>query len=224
MKRFFLIAATAVSVACNKKVEKDKVSAIDSSIIKLSDTAYVSVNKGFLDEFKDSKEQTFIFTPPKNGTQPIRGTKHVGAEFLSLFPPQLKIGNTKKPEVFAVEKFKVDKNTTALITQNPGDYSLTSLNLILYNHRAEAVSALLEVADETGDAGYFSKKQTVLVKDSGKIKGLMWFTTSIEPVDNDDPTHPVKTNDYFSVQLKNGKIDTAKATKAEIARYKGYFK
>lgn len=216
--------AAVSAFSCNKKAEEKKVSAIDSAIIQLPDSAYVSVNKSFLDAFKSKEQQEYVFTPPTHITQPIRNAVHVGSQYLPLFPSTLKIGNAKKPEVFAVEKFKIDKNTTALITQNPGDFALSSLNLMLYNHQAEAVSAMLEVADKTDDKRFKSRKQTVLVRDSGRVKGLMWYTTSILPVDENDPTHPMTTEEYFSITIKNGKIDTAKASPEEINRYKAYLK
>lgn len=224
MKHVVLLLAAGVLLSCAKKSEENIPSKIDSAVIRLPDTAYISVNQTLLDKFKTTEQDEFIFTPPKHIRQPMRGTKQVGAQYLPIFPSSLKIGNTKRPEVFAIQKFKIDNNTTALVTQNPGDFALSSINLMLYNHQAEAVSGLLEVADETDEKGYKSKKQTVLVRDSGHVKGLMWYSTRLEPVDADDPTNLMTTNEYFSISINNGKIDTAKATQEQINELRRFFK
>lgn len=224
MKQVQLLLALGVLLSCAKKSEDHTPSKIDSAVIRLPDSAYVSVNQTFLDAFKTAEQDLWHFAPPKYIRQPIRGTRQIGAQFLGILPSSLKIGNTKKPEVFAIQKFKIDNNTTALVTQNPGDFALSSINLMLYSHPGETVSSMLEVADETDDKGYKSRKQTVLVRDSSRVRGLMRYTTSILPVDENDPTHPVTTDEYFSVSIKNGKIDTAKATAQQVNELKKYLK
>lgn len=221
MKRLLILVATA-TLSCNQKVEKEKVSAIDSAIIKLPDSAYVSVNKGFLDKFKPTQDSVLIFSAPQNSIQPIRGSRQIGPQYLKILPAKLAIGNTQNPQVFAISRFRNGQDETVLITQNPGSFSLTSVNLLLYNHKAEGITGFLEVADEAKDPGFKSTKHTVLIRHKDGIKGLMRYSNDIFPINADDPTRPLSTDEYFSIQIMGGKIDTAKATPPQIAEFKSY--
>ena len=224
MKKIIPLFLALLMLSCNKKNESEKVSKIDSAIIKLPDSAYVSENKSFLDAFKNVDSAVIVFSPPSELRQPMRKAVWLKDDYVKLYPKLMNIGNPKKPEIYAVKKFKIDKNFTGLVTQNLGEYYLSSINLMLYDHKTERINSFIELADRTDDTHFSNYKKTVLVKDSGKISGLMRYTESLTPVDADDPSKPYQATKYFSVKIKNGKIDSAKATNAEIARYKGYFK
>lgn len=217
------LLATFALVSCSEK-NSEKVSNIDSAISKLADSVYVSENKDFLDQFKTVSDTVLVFESPKDGTQPLRQSQWLKPDFLKFYPTALKIGNPRKPEVYALQKFEADRQNTCLITQNPGDFSLTSISLLLYNHQAEAVSGLLELADYRLEKGFMSQKKSVLVKSKNRILGLMKYVMKIEPVDAEDPTKPYSESAYYSVNIHNGKIDTAKATPAQIDQFKSYLK
>lgn len=216
MKKIGVIILLAFIVSCNKKAEEQKVSAIDSAVIKAPDTAYVSMNIEFLNKFKETTADTLLFQSPENSIQPIRNAPQINDEEIHLFPTLFKKGNLRKPDVYAISKFSLDKDNIGLVVQSPGDYSLSALNLLVYNKQADGITATIELADRTTDKGYSDEKKTWLMKDSLGIKGLMHLYTSIEPVDANDPTRPSKTNDYWWIRFKNGKIDTTRVSSSEM--------
>lgn len=216
MKKIGLFFLLIFLMSCNKKTKETKVSAIDSAVIKAPDTAYISENMEFLNKFKDVSGDTLVFVSPENSSQPLRNAPHISDEEIRLFPSLFKKGNLKNPDVYAMSRFSLDKDNIGLVVQSPGDFSLSSVNLLIYNKPGEGISGTIELADRTSDAGYTDEKKTWIIKDSTGIKGLMHFYTSIAPVDANDPTRPSKTNDYWWLHFKNGKIDTTRVSPQEM--------
>ena len=210
-------------LSCSKKSDSEKISKIDKGITSLNDSVYVSPNKHFLDLFKDEDLTVKLIAPPEDVTRQLAGSTHLKNDFLPLFPKFFPVGNPENPAVYALSKFVVDKSTLGLLTQNEQEKKLSSINLLLYNRQAEMSSQFIELADKASDDRFTSDKRTVLVKDSSGVKGLMKYETSVKPLDANDPTIPVTNTSWYRIEIKSGRIDTAKASSADIASYRRYF-
>lgn len=218
MKVKSCILAAVIMCSCGKKAAEKRTSHIDPAVTALPDSTYVSVNKVFLDKFSVKKDSVFWFLPTPLDRNPARGVQ-ISAEETGLFPLGFPTGNPRKPYVYALFSFAVDKGRTALVTRNPGSNFSNSLQLSLYDHRAEGVVSTIEVAAERHDRGYFSRKETVIYNAEGKLRGIGHLTAEVGPKDENDPTHPVKLEKYYRITVGPAGIDTAAASQAETEKF-----
>ncbi len=109
MKNIVYIIASVLLFSCKEKFKEGKFSNIDSTVIKLQDTAFVSVNKLFLDQFKTISPDTLLIEYPADSAIRPANSNKIFCGFTKLFPKGMNIGNPERPLVYALSKFDIDK-------------------------------------------------------------------------------------------------------------------
>lgn len=102
---------------------------------------------------------------------------------LKLFPRDERfdsfIGGIEKFQAFL--KFEINENLYGLIVRMPGEYDFTAMHLYFYDIiKDEILPKSFEVADSTGDAGYYEDKKSWLFKDGNHLKSFTYHWTELE--------------------------------------------
>ena len=224
MKNLFLIAIVFLIFSCNKKNEEvpsQQTESQDSLVIE-QDSAekWVSKNQGFLDKFKTLELDSIGFTSPEYDDKlGISLTK----EDLKLFPKSMNWESFSADNQFeTVGKFNIDKNTIGIVLRTPSEYSFSSLKLFFYDKNKEEISSKhLELADQWGDAGYSEEVKSWLYRDEkGNLKSFLHLYRDLQKIEAPDPTKPFTTNEYFEIEISPEKLDTARISKADLAKFR----
>ncbi|GAB3919323.1 hypothetical protein [Mucilaginibacter boryungensis] len=147
--------------------------------------------------------------------------KRIDTTLLYLLPKGILWDDT---ECFAVYKFTIDKNNIGLITRTPGQYSTSSIKLLVYDKRKDTINDFFELAEKWGDAGDVLEKVAWIYKaDNHKFNYLIWEEFShYNSIDNDKDTSVNRDDTYSLLEISNAKHDTLnKKAEALFKKFKG---
>lgn len=204
----------------NQRYEADTTASVSQNNTLQTERPWVSKNQVFLDKFKIIELDFTKFSAPNYEVKSVGPS--LTKEELQLFPKSLKVDSfIGEPDSFqAHSKFDINDNLIGLVARMPGEYSFTALKLFFYDKiKDEILPQYFEVADHTGDAGYSEKMTSWLFKDGNQLKSFSYHWTKIEKVEPDDPTRESRTDDYYIIKLSPEKMDTARVSKPDLAKY-----
>src|SRR6478735_1302241 len=76
----------------------------------------------------------------------------IDTSFVKQFPERLTFNFQYEREYYACFKFSIDSNRIGLITRTPGDYSPSSIKLLVFDKQKDSLVDFFELADNWHDA------------------------------------------------------------------------
>lgn len=146
--------------------------------------------------------------------------KRIDTTLLHLLPKEIRSDDI---EYFATYKFNIDSNNIGLITRTPGQYSSSSIKLLVYNTKTDTITDYFELAEKWGDAGDVLNKIAWIYKtDDHKFNYLVWEDFSHDNnIENDKDTTVSHDNTYYLLESNNSKHDTlSKKAEALFKKFK----
>lgn len=158
----------------------------------------------------------------ENGIEGRYKGKPLGMRYTSLLPVALTEGyepdENSEPQYFACYRFPINSRFTGLITRTPGEYDITVLSLLYYDHEADSVGYAFELVHDFGDAGDAVYYDTWLIRNARSVDCWMAVTGHWGEGDPEDSLalHYSQT-DYFKVDLAARTLDTSYKNRPEWA-------
>jgi hypothetical protein len=163
-----------------------------------------------LSKFDDKKFDTLQVYSPQDLEGEYKGVPLDSADAI-LFPLEIaKQHFAEPPGIFAIYKFPIDKNRTALIARTPSVYVQSSIKLFLLDRTKDTITSMIELAESWGDAGDYMEKKALLFKNQKQqLNALIWLLIGHDSsVDNLADTTIQECNSYFLLNLSGNKADT----------------
>lgn len=137
--------------------------------------------------------------------------KYSGVELdsteMMLLPEGL--GSLEPHSFFACYKFTIDSASIGLITRVPGEYSPTSIKLLVLDTKLDSVVSYFELSDLSGDAGDMWQKTSWLYKNENSYRSLLWQELTHDHIVDDEADSTVdRTNNYYLIDFSSLKPDT----------------
>ncbi len=115
---------------------------------------------------------------------------------------------------YACYKFPISSRFTGLITRTPGEYDVSVLSLLYYDHEADSVGYAWDLLHNWGDAGDAVNYNTWLIRNGGTIDA--WMAVNTIWGDVEDSLYNSSTQ-YFRADLASRTLDTSYKNKPEWA-------
>ncbi len=114
------------------------------------------------------------------------------------FPKQLLYNFQFDKEYYACFKFFIDSNRTGLITRTPGEYTSSSIKLLVFDTQKDSIVNFSELADNWNDAESDMIKTSWLFRNlDNQINNFIWQRDNFVE-DTDDPNkNKLTTTDKF---------------------------
>lgn len=146
--------------------------------------------------------------------------KPLGMLYFPLLPGSLTDGlvpdGTNELEYFACHRFPINNRFTGLITRTPGEYDITRVSLLYYDHEADSIGYAFDVINNWGDAGDAINYRTWLIRAANSVECWMAIQAFYDGEDLEDSLYETST-DYFKVDLATRMLDTSYKNKPEWA-------
>ena len=122
---------------------------------------------------------------------------------------------------FACYKFKVNDSLTGLLTRVPAEYVSNSVDLYVYNTRADSVVKVINVAASFGDAGDASSRVTRIIRDKDLLFLSLVAVTYDRSVEDEKDTIVEEWNFFELFRFLSQRVDTVSKDSATITdKYK----
>lgn len=108
-----------------------------------------------------------------------------------------------QPSHFAVYQFPMDSATTGLIVRTPSHQVSTSIMLLAYNKKDDAITASTQLCDKKVNGGFSYLKKAWLIKTpQQKLQSLVWTTSTTDhSVANKADSTIEKHNSYYLLNI-----------------------
>lgn len=157
---FMYICSSCIFYSCSEsqKSVHEKGDAVPSIPLAKEKTVVVNDNN-FLAMFpRTSGDTIHIYSPnDKTGGDKFSG-KPIPREFYKYFPLNEYFKHQLKDEyvnIFSIANVTLSDNLSGLIVRVPATYSETALELFVWDNRTKRIIDNINLADETGDAGWY---------------------------------------------------------------------
>ena len=138
-----------------------------------------------------------------------------------LFPKEISQASfANTPSLFAIYQFDIDNNRVALVTRTPSEYLPSSIKLFVFDKAKDSITSYIELADNIGDAGDVSTKNSWLFKNNNQQLQALIAVTDLHYniVDNPKDSSIQTDNSYYLLDLSKPGIDTMSDNKKQLAR------
>ncbi|RPD39183.1 hypothetical protein EG028_21465 [Chitinophaga barathri] len=115
---------------------------------------------------------------------------------------------------YACYKFPINERLTGLLTRTPGEYDISVLSLLYYDHDADSVGYAFDLLHDWGDAGDAVSYNTWLIRNQQSVDAWMAVNSIWEEAG--DSVYNSNTI-YFKADLAARTLDTAYKNKPEWA-------
>lgn len=124
--------------------------------------------------------------------------------------PKKAISGDPGSGLFATYKFIIDANRTGLLTRTPGQYDSSSIKLLIYDKRKDAITDCFQVAEKWADAGDTFEAQSWLFKNPDKTINCALWEQSVHDgkLDDEEDTTRKVTEQYYLFGFKKAIHDT----------------
>lgn len=137
--------------------------------------------------------------------------------------PKKAISGDPASGLFATYKFIIDANRTGLLTRSPGQYDSSSIKLLIYDKRKDAITDCFQVAEKWADAGDAFEAQSWLFKNADKSINCVLWEQSIHDgkLDEEEDTTRKVSQHYYLFGFKKAIHDTLSTNaKAVFEKFK----
>jgi hypothetical protein len=203
MKNIVIVLIALALFGCGQNTSKE------GSVEKIAE-APQSKFQQLLTKYKDISFDTLEVFAVFDMERPVykfSGAKLNNAE-MDLLPESLGV---KEPgSFFACYKFPMDASKVGLITRTPGEYSATSLKLLILDTKFDSIVSYFELSELSGDAGDAWQKTSWLFKnDQQHYRSFLFEELTHDHIHDEEPdTFPSRTNNYYLVDFSVIKPDT----------------
>ena len=127
---------------------------------------------------------------------------------------------SEQPSLFAIYQFDIDNNRLGLITRTPSDYLPSSIKLFVFDKTKDSITSYIELAENIGDAGDVSIKNSWLFRNKDKQVQTLIAVTDLHynSADNPRDTSVVKDAHFYLLDLSKHLIDTISDNKKQLAQ------
>ncbi|WP_346316344.1 hypothetical protein [Chitinophaga sp. YIM B06452] len=115
---------------------------------------------------------------------------------------------------YACYKFRINERLTGLLTRTPGEYDISVLSLLYYDHEADSIGYAFDLVHDWGDAGDAVSYNTWLIRNSISVDA--WMAVNSIWGEVEDSAYNSSTN-YYRTDLATRALDTSNKNKPEWA-------
>jgi hypothetical protein len=185
----------------------------------INNSAVVKKSKfeNFIAQYKEISIDTFrVYSTSDtySDTFKFKGTL-IDTSFIKQFPKRLLFNFPQDKEYYACFKFSIDSNRIGLITRTPGDYTSSSIELLVFDKGQDSIVDCFELADTWYDAEDDSIKVSWIFKDADQsVKTYLWEHNS--SIADEPNAKKITITHYYLVDLSKNKHDTVQTDNASM--------
>lgn len=174
-----------------------------------------------LAKFTEINFDTLAISSPdlQNGDSPFMGTG-LDSAMTALFPQEI----SKFDSSFAVFRFPMDADNTALIARVPGEYESNRIVLLVFNHTRRQLHFKSDIAYNWGDAGDWETINSWLIRTPDNLLHQLTDDTSGSIADDEEPekAESTESSEYYLLHIKPEITDTLSKDSTSLLQTYGH--
>lgn len=189
----FAITISFLVIACHTNSDNKPI--FNTATLQAAAATYTPSNKyaKLLAQFPVIHFDTLALVPPEEDSSRRFKGRDIDSSYWSLLPADM----YHAEEVGAISQFAIDSNSVGLLIRRMGEYSYSSLVLMVYNRKTDKITEWTELANEEGDEGSVRTiKSWLFTSPQHRMQTLQWIHDTELDLDNDTLSY---VSDHYSL-------------------------